>query len=286
MISSIRKSDIDVVEKKMRKFLAAVCVFAIFIGGCKKELNDRCNDYLDEVGFKGTAGAKDFNETGMKYYKQKEYPKAEDLFRCAVKEDSDNARAYYNLACLLSLQYEGENGSRIREIVSSLKKAIELNKKYIKAAVKEKDFNQVKNSKEFMEYYKDLEIEYDGRYVAADIGLSVEDVMKFLLGSWKLVNEGDYLGIYAVTFKPEQTGTHTHGNLNVHLSTKEMYTDKSFYTVYKTNWKGKKTINIDIRPEGSDGNSISGAFGWKILYIDKNILKVECTFPGIEGVLT
>ncbi len=35
-----------------------------------------------------------------------------------------------------------------------------------------------------------------------------------------------------------------------------------------------------------NGNSISGAFGWKILYIDKNILKVECTFPGIEGVLT
>jgi tetratricopeptide (TPR) repeat protein len=81
-------------------------------------------------------GADDLNTKGMEQYKAGKYKEAEELFRQAIKNNPEHKYAYYNLACMLTLQLSGSNDellhlainpdSKLYEIKGMLLKAIEL----------------------------------------------------------------------------------------------------------------------------------------------------------------
>ena len=83
------------------------------------------------------------NTSGFRAYKKKKFGLAAELFNKSVKADKTYAQAHYNLACTLSLlRAKGhvcEHDATQTTIIYHINKAIALNKKWIKKALKDKD---------------------------------------------------------------------------------------------------------------------------------------------------
>lgn len=71
-----------------------------------------------------------------------------ELVKKSISLSTTKYREYYNLACLYSLS----NNKKLA--IETLKKALKLNSKYRKDIIKDEDFNNIKNSKEFKEILK------------------------------------------------------------------------------------------------------------------------------------
>ena len=146
---------------------------------CKKTLEDKCNDYLGIMGFRKIASAMDFNAYGFKYYKEKEYKKAAELFQCAINKNKKLAVAYYNRACMLSLQYGKNKLIKKSEIFRLLHETLHLNPRYLDRIKKDKDFAPIKHLNEFK-----LIINNESnikKYIEAN-----------LIGSWKCIIFDNY----------------------------------------------------------------------------------------------
>jgi len=84
------------------------------------------------------------NNIGIVYIKQKLYLKSIKLFYYIIFEKPKYCSAYYNLACIFSLQ------KRLVPALTNLKKAIDLEPKvYKKQAMDDSDLDYIKDSKEF-----------------------------------------------------------------------------------------------------------------------------------------
>ncbi len=104
-----------------------------------KELAEKSPDaYLPDV-------AMTQNNLGNLYRKLGKFEKAVKYFDEALDIDSDYSSAWYNKACVESLRH---NKAQSLEF---LKKAIELDKKYMDLAKTDEDFDNIRDSKEFKE---------------------------------------------------------------------------------------------------------------------------------------
>jgi len=82
---------------------------------------------------------------GTYYYNEGKYKFAIDDFKKAIKLKPNFAEAYYNLACAYSKILS------FREALSSLKKAISFDKKLVKKAQSDDDFENISKMKDFKE---------------------------------------------------------------------------------------------------------------------------------------
>lgn len=80
-----------------------------------------------------------FNSKGLIFYEMKSYEEALFSFERAIAANSLDALAYYNKACILSLQ------SRLDESLNFLAKAIDLNPRFKITALDDDDFANVKH---------------------------------------------------------------------------------------------------------------------------------------------
>jgi len=87
--------------------------------------------------------AESYNNLTNTLIRSKKYDQALKVINQALKINPNYASVYYNLACIYSLK-----GERSIALIN-LKKAIDLNSKYIELAQKDKDFTFLKQDKEF-----------------------------------------------------------------------------------------------------------------------------------------
>ncbi len=82
--------------------------------------------------------AEAWNLKGLIYYRQKNYEKALDSVEKSIDSDSMDGMSWYNKACYHSLL------NHIPESIEALKRAIEIDVKNAKKAVKDKDFENIR----------------------------------------------------------------------------------------------------------------------------------------------
>lgn len=84
---------------------------------------------------------------GIVYLRLQNFDEAISAYQKVIDsgDKDNNANAYYNIACSYSLKGNED------QAITNLKKSIEIDKKFIKLAIKDKDFESLKNSKEFKE---------------------------------------------------------------------------------------------------------------------------------------
>ena len=85
------------------------------------------------------------NDLGILYRKLGRFEEAENALQEALEIDLRDSTTWYNKACIESLRNFKEKS------IESLKRAIELDEKYIEMAKSDKDFDKIRNSKEFKE---------------------------------------------------------------------------------------------------------------------------------------
>ena len=84
-------------------------------------------------------------ELGFIYLRMKKFNESISIYKKVLNngDDEEKALSYYNTACAYSL-------TKFKfEAINNLKEAVILNKKYIKEAVNDKDFENIKNEKAF-----------------------------------------------------------------------------------------------------------------------------------------
>lgn len=94
--------------------------------------------------------AKEFNNTGMKFYSEKKYKEAAGFFKKAISLYPGYANANYNLACTYALAQQCEFATGEREIFKYLEKSIRLDPAKKEKARKDTDFRAFYNSWNFI----------------------------------------------------------------------------------------------------------------------------------------
>jgi len=82
---------------------------------------------------------------GLLYHMLRRFEEAETAYQEALEIDPRDSNTWYNKACLESLRNFKEKS------IESLKKAIDLDKKYIEMAKSDEDFDTIRTLKEFKE---------------------------------------------------------------------------------------------------------------------------------------
>ena len=85
------------------------------------------------------------NNLGILYSDLKRFEEAETAFQEALEIDPRDSGTWYNKACSESLRNVREKA------IEYLKRAIELDKKYVEMAKSDEDFDNIRTSKEFKE---------------------------------------------------------------------------------------------------------------------------------------
>ncbi|MBK7872651.1 MAG: tetratricopeptide repeat protein [Saprospiraceae bacterium] len=85
-----------------------------------------------------------YNSLAAMYIKTKEFKEAESILDNLIASNNQNSKAYYNKACLFSLQKNKEFA------LIYLEKAIKLDSELKKAAIKDEDFSWLKETEEFI----------------------------------------------------------------------------------------------------------------------------------------
>jgi|GEM_PF-2583064 len=83
------------------------------------------------------------NNLGVLLQNLKRYEEAEKEYREAIRINPNYADAHYNLACLYSVKND------LKKAIDWLKKAIEIDEKYKEMAKEDKDFENIKDGKDF-----------------------------------------------------------------------------------------------------------------------------------------
>jgi len=85
------------------------------------------------------------NSLGNLYFQLKRFEEAEAVFQEALEIDPRDNTTWYNKACIESLRNFKEKS------IESLKRAIELDKRYVEMAKSDEDFDNIRTSKEYKE---------------------------------------------------------------------------------------------------------------------------------------
>jgi tetratricopeptide (TPR) repeat protein len=100
--------------------------------------------------YKDNASADDYNTAGYRLYLKKQHADAKNLFRAAIEMNRKHVLAYYNLACVLALDYEKtREESQLTEVFHYLHVAIELDARRRIRALNDPDFTSIKAREEF-----------------------------------------------------------------------------------------------------------------------------------------
>lgn len=89
------------------------------------------------------------NLLGVIHYKRKEYKKALRKYVEAIKANPQNDIAYYNLACVNSIQHN------VEEALKNLRKAVSLNPSYKQSGPTEGDFKHLRDLEEFKAIFRE-----------------------------------------------------------------------------------------------------------------------------------
>jgi len=124
---------------------------ALLAAGCGKK-DESANNSGTETITSESAEAQRLNESGMEYYKKKDYTNAATEFEKAIKADPKHKLANYNLACTYALMFnECEVFPRESDIFNQLKKAAELDPNVKTKAPKDSDFKNFNKSTRFLD---------------------------------------------------------------------------------------------------------------------------------------
>lgn len=138
-------------KKKLVTLFSVLCVAVLPFSACvkKKNLEQRCKQYASERGYSKQLTAPAYNSLGLRFYEQKEYKKAADLFRCSIQLNNSYQVTHYNLACMLSLQYGQGDKTVKRELFRHLAVAVKLDPVYFQKIKTDSDFDPVRELPEF-----------------------------------------------------------------------------------------------------------------------------------------
>ena len=151
--------------KKHLHITAILLAIAILAANCGKK-DEAANESAGEaktVTAKGYAAAQKLNESGMEFYKKKDYWGAAAEFKKAIEADPTHKLANYNLACVYALLLEDDLAEPSGyTVIEQLEKAIKLDPNVKTKAAKDSDFNNMRRDTRFMELVGLLPQDSDG----------------------------------------------------------------------------------------------------------------------------
>lgn len=95
------------------------------------------------------------NSAGYDAYEQGNYSQARELFGAAIQEDDTYIYAHHNYACVLALTYRAGDTAALQEIITHLKRTIELDKKRIQKILSDSDLDAVRGEPAFIAFITD-----------------------------------------------------------------------------------------------------------------------------------
>ncbi|MFP4016660.1 MAG: hypothetical protein ACLFUI_06475 [Halanaerobiales bacterium] len=141
----------------MKVGLLFIFIVFLFTFHCSAEDEISADIILRHYGlWEAEMDAQDYNEAGMELYHQDEFSYAKTVFLKAIELNNQHTLANYNLACVLSLEYENklkelgpDEVEYPYEVFHYLYVSILLDSERRLNAIKDTDFNSVREFKEF-----------------------------------------------------------------------------------------------------------------------------------------
>ena len=261
------------------KKLIIILISTIFILPlcAQKSLVDKCNEYLKEDGFdRKEIFSNDYFRLGEKKHLEKKYAIAEDLYRCTIKSDGNHSYAHYYLAMALA-QKGGEK--KVSDVITSLKKSIELDGSFKNRIAGEPDFDVLKKNKQFIDFYKEiggdvalLKVVEEKKVEEGDVGdedpkKRVEEIKKLIVGKWNCV--GVKGSCKECNIKFMLLANDRSGVFNMKEAT--VYKNSNYNYTIGHSWFDKKIIKFTI----TDDNEPNFGIPFEIIEIKNNSLKLK-----------
>ncbi|MFC1669193.1 hypothetical protein ACFL20_02295 [Spirochaetota bacterium] len=141
----------------MQKLFLFVIILSISISfNCKNQQADK-EKLIEEINISKTAiipeeyknkTVEELNKIGLSFHKKKDYMNSQKLFKYAIAKDNSFIKGYFNITCSYSLDNKKEDA------IEALKKAMEIDKKYVLKYLNDSDLDNIRSLPYFREIVK------------------------------------------------------------------------------------------------------------------------------------